>query len=187
MNELFIKKCYHTFLKNTMNELSINELYPSINLIILNQTRENNSYWIATNHILTWIDLNRSKTLNLAVFSGEESCDPPCSILTPQTLSPGLRSCSSLSLRLVFWVVSRMRARSPFLYYFWTCSPSRKFNDVFLFGFAKPCPQSLDRGSTIFSLNGSRRPNLPLGAARQGWRIELALLETRIPVRPNFP
>ncbi|KAF2597577.1 hypothetical protein F2Q68_00009671 [Brassica cretica] len=95
---------------NMMNKLSLNEFHPSINTFILNQSRQNNSYSTAKNHVLTWIDLKRSKTLNLAVFSGEESCDPPCSILTAQTLSPRLRSCSRLSLRLAFRVVSRMRA-----------------------------------------------------------------------------
>ncbi|KAF2562398.1 hypothetical protein F2Q70_00016689 [Brassica cretica] len=121
---------------NMMNQLSLNEFHPSINTFILNQSRQNNSYWTATNHVLTWIDLKRSKTLNLAVFSGEESCDPPCSILTAQTLSPRLRSCSRLSLRLAFRVVSRMRAEGPFLYCSWTCSPSRKFIAVSLFGLA---------------------------------------------------
>ncbi|CAN6853884.1 unnamed protein product [Brassica oleracea] len=93
-----------------MKKLSLNEFHPSINTFILNQSRQNNSYWTATNHVLTWIDLKRSKTLNLAVFSGEESCDPPCSIVTAKTLSPRLRSCSRLSLRLAFRIVSRMRA-----------------------------------------------------------------------------
>ena len=138
MNKFSLNNSYHTFLKNTKNELSLNEFYqtfsyehdeqtfpkripPKIHTFILNQSRQNNSYSTAKNHVLTWIDLKRSKTLNLAVFSGEESCDPPCSILTAQNLSPRLHSCSRLSLRLAFRVVSRMRAGGPFLYCSWTC------------------------------------------------------------------
>ena len=113
MNELSLINSYHTFLKKTKNELSLNEFYQTFSYehdeqtfhkriiskhthVLTESTRQNNSYWTATNHVLTWIDLKRSKTLNLVVFSGEESCDPPCSILTAQTLSLRMRSFSRL-------------------------------------------------------------------------------------------